>query len=102
VAHESHLQKFYSKNISEGGIFLEMDEFIPIGNEVALAFAIPGVKKALKVTAKVVRHHKMSRMDEEFNQQEIKGVGLSFINVNNDDRKLIEQYITGKGLAVQG
>lgn len=102
VAHESQLQKFFSKNLSEGGIFLEMEEFIPLDNELHLAFSIPGFKKQIKLTAKVVRHHKMQSMDENFNPIEIKGIGLAFVNVSEEDRVIIENYISGKGLSIQG
>lgn len=102
VQHESQLQKFYSKNISSGGIFLQTEDLIPIGNELQLSFSIPGRKQPLKVSAKVVRHHKMQGMDDNFNPTNINGIGLSFVNLSSEDQNTIDQYITGKGLAVQG
>jgi Tfp pilus assembly protein PilZ len=102
TAHESRLQKFYSRNISRGGIFLEMHEVIPVGKELHLIFNIPGRNQPLEVAARVVRHHQMSSMDENFNPTAVQGVGLSFVNLSEEDRHIIEQFITGKGLAIQG
>ncbi len=104
VTTQSHsrLQEFYAKNISGGGIFLEMEESPAMGERFKLAFTIPGKNEPLQVEAEVVRHHPIETMDADFNPKQIQGVGLRFTDLTAEQQQLIEQYVRGRGLSVQG
>ena len=102
LEHDSQLQRFYSQNISGGGIFLEVHTLIPLDQEVNLSFNIPGQAKPMQLRAKVVRHHAMQTMDDDMNPKTVQGVGLAFVQLSPEDQKIIEQFVAGKGLTLQG
>lgn len=102
VENQSRLQQFYSRNLSSGGIFLEIPGKPPaIGNRLKLSFEIPGVNQSVTVDAEVIYHHRFETMDEKFKKRVAKhGIGLKFLNLSKEDESVIHQYVTGKAVSV--
>jgi len=102
VEQQSRLQQFFSKNLSSGGIFLEMGKDAPkVGAKLTIAFEVPGLDKKITAQAQVVHRFSIEEMDSEMRQQTKMGIGLKFLNLSETDKKLISEYITGKGLHVE-
>lgn len=104
VQHLSRLQAFYAKNLSRGGIFLEVPGKPPaIGSKLRLQFAIHELQKTFKVDAEVVHMHTFQVLDESLRKKVAKhGIGLRFLNLGPEDEAMIQKYITGKDLNVKG
>jgi Tfp pilus assembly protein PilZ len=96
--HESRLQKLYSRNLSEGGIYVDATVLVPIGEKVHLSFQLTDIKKKFTAVAIVVHHHKYESFEDESTLKERHGMGLKFINLNDEDKKIIENFILGKQL----
>ena len=102
VEQKSRLQQFYSKNLSTGGIYLELEGEAPtMGTKMNLTFEVPGLPKTIRVEAMVVHRLTFDSMDAEMQNQKLSGIGLKFLNLSPTDRKLINEYVTGKGLHVE-
>lgn len=101
LKHKSRLQDFFSRNLSEGGLFLEVEELLPLHSQVTLALDIPGRKEPLEVEAEVVRHHRFKALDEELREKNQKGVGLQFVRLDDEQRRLIQQYVAGQDVALR-
>ncbi len=102
VEHQSRLQEFYSRNLSSGGIFLEVAGNPPaIGSKLTLNFEVPALARAFSVEAEVMHHHAFETMDEKFSRKILKhGIGLRFLSLTKRDQDLIHQYVSGKDLRV--
>ncbi len=98
VAHESKLQKVYSKNLSKGGIYLSADDMIPVGSKVNLTFFIKELDREFKIRAEVVHHHKYDNFTDEGTMEVSYGMGLRFVEISRDDQNIIDKFIIGKEL----
>ncbi len=102
VGNQSRLQQFYSRNLSSGGIFIEVAGDLPvIGTKLSLNFDVPGLKQSFQVEAEVLHHHHYETMDDQFRKTERTGIGLRFLNLSPEHKGLIEKYISGKGVIVR-
>ncbi len=93
VRKGSKLQKYYTKNMSGGGLFLEVDDPPPVGEHIEIELSVPGKTDPLLLKAEVVRHHSFYDLDEDMNQIEKKGVGVKFIDISDETRKAIEEIL---------
>ncbi len=101
VEEKSRLQQFYSRNLSTGGIFLEVPGTPPkIGSKVKVSFEVPELNKTITADAEVVHHHRFAEMDPKFNEKERFGIGLRFLNLGKENENLIQAYVAGKNLRV--
>ncbi len=98
----SRLQQFYSRNLSRGGIFLEVPGRPPaIGSKLRLQFSIPELQRTFLVDAEVVHMHTFQVLDENLRRKVARhGIGLRFMDLKPEDEDLIQKYVTGKDLSV--
>jgi uncharacterized protein (TIGR02266 family) len=102
VQQESRLQRYFSKNLSTGGIFLEVEkEAPPIGSKLNLSFDIPGIQHAFRAKAEVVHHHTFDSYDERMRKSTKTGIGLRFLDLTPADEELIQKYVSGKDVRVR-
>ena len=76
-----------SKDISEGGIFVESSHIFPIGAELEMQGKLPYAHGELKIQGTVVRHH------QEPNSGTIDGMAIEFKSLSEKERKMICNYI---------
>lgn len=95
---QSRLQQFYSKNISQGGIYLEVsDASLKAGEVIALSFSIPQTSQTVKVEGEITHIRPFTTLDENSGQNvERFGVGIKFINLTPQNEQLIATFISGK------
>ena len=80
----------YVSNISEMGIFLASDDPKPVGTQLKLSFKPIEAGKAFDVEGEVVWVNPVrERRDESLNP----GMGVKFINIDDDRREKIIQLI---------
>ena len=79
----------YSNNLSEGGIFIKTANPLKKGSVFMLKFSLPDVDKVFKIKGEV----RWTNTKETKNV--IKGMGIVFRDIDDGDRKLINQYIDG-------
>ncbi len=102
VQQASRLQQFYSRNLSRGGIFLEIPgDSPPVGATLNLEFQVPDPKTEIQVSAEVVHHHVFDALDDQMRKVQRAGIGLKFLNLNPEDQQLISRFVTGKDLHVR-
>ena len=99
---QSRLQQFYSRNLSSGGIFLEIHgDPPPVGSKLKLTFDVPTPKKTIRVDAQVVHHHVFDSLDKQMRNMKCTGIGLKFLNLNSLDQKMIAEFVTGRDVSVR-
>ncbi len=99
--YQSRLQEFYSRNLSAGGIFLEVEQDLPkVGTKLKLKFEVPGLRSPIEVEAEVLHHHSYETMDEKMQPLTRRGIGLHFLNLEDPARQLLDEYVKGRELHV--
>lgn len=78
-----------SENISEGGIFVATHFPLPIGTEVILNFSLPPTGHFVMAKGRV----KWIREYNTLNEEQIPGMGIQFIELKEEDKKAIEEFI---------
>ena len=76
----------FTRNINEGGVFIETDTPAPLDSVVQLQFQLPGSRNPLKVNGRVVR----MALEEE---HEPPGMGLEFEDLTEQDRTHIDALV---------
>ena len=101
VQSESLLQKFHARNLSQGGIFLEVPgQPPPVGSHLTLSFDIPGMDKQISVKGKVMYVHRYQSFDGS-KEVSKKGIGIMFENLAEHDQMLIATYVSGKNVSLR-
>jgi uncharacterized protein (TIGR02266 family) len=76
----------FTRNINEGGVFIESDAPAPLDSEVHLRFQLPGTREALRVSGRV------AWIDAEQNGKP-RGMGIEFDNLSDADRARIDELV---------
>ncbi|MEM6531238.1 MAG: PilZ domain-containing protein [Myxococcota bacterium] len=71
------------RNISLGGLFIEMDELLPFGSEVDLEFQLPTGGRSVHCRGLVVRRQTTKPT----------GVGLRLLEIEPSDLRLVADYL---------
>lgn len=75
------------KDVSEGGLMFVAYEQVPVSETVKVSFKLPGRENPVETFSKVCRCTKVSVKDEIYH------VGVSFLDLNEEDRKDIVAYV---------
>ena len=76
----------FTRNINEGGVFIETDCPAPLDSTVHLRFRLPGAREALKVTGRVA-------WIEPGAQGHPQGMGVEFEHLSDRDRARINELV---------
>jgi uncharacterized protein (TIGR02266 family) len=76
----------FTRDINEGGLFIETEKPRPTGTEVVLRFNLPGNAEALQTVGRVVWVRTASRNVPA-------GMGIEFDELSNEDRDRINTMI---------
>jgi len=76
----------FTRDINEGGLFIETKRPRPIGTEVALRFNLPGGGSGIETTGRVVR-------TTEGDSRNPPGMGVEFDELSAQDRAQIDQLV---------
>lgn len=76
----------FSRDINQGGIFIETTRPLSLGSEVMMRFNLPGGDQTIETIGHVVR---ISLGDAE----EPPGMGLEFEQLHHDDRSRIDRLV---------
>ncbi|MEL6340012.1 MAG: PilZ domain-containing protein [Myxococcota bacterium] len=71
------------KNISLGGLFVEMDEPLPFGSEVGLEFVLPSAARPVRCRGLVVRRQTATPT----------GVGLRLLEIDPSDMRMVTDFV---------
>ncbi len=91
----------FCRDLGAGGVFIETQKPLPMGESVTLTFTIPDSKETLKATGKVIW---VQELVPEKNMAA--GMGVQFDEFTPDQRKVLQEFIkryhgdsfgTGKG-----
>jgi type IV pilus assembly protein PilZ len=76
----------FTRNINEGGIFVETDDPIPLDEKVELKLQLPGSKEFVHVTGRVVRV-------EPATVTSASGIAIEFEELDANARELINAAV---------
>ena len=79
----------FSENLSCGGLFLAVDEPLPVGEEVGLRFMLDDSDCFFKTKGEV----RWTRDGELSFESESRGMGLCFLDLKPKDQKTIQTYL---------
>lgn len=82
-----------AKNISRGGIGLEVSEPLPLGTVVTIRFSIPGERTELSVRAEV-KHHYCFNYNVGQHAAATRGIGLRFLEFLEDSEDTTQTSFT--------
>ena len=93
---EGNAKKALLNDISKGGLFLETDEDFNLTDRIEINLVHPTTGERVDTVGEIV--HKKEWLDKK--QQVRQGIGVRFIDMTDEKKKLIAQFITGlvKGL----
>jgi c-di-GMP-binding flagellar brake protein YcgR len=86
---ESEDNNALTRNVSEGGVRIVVDEYIPANTRLALVLSFPFKNKKIRTFSKVVwskRHSIITRYD----------LGIQFIDITSNARKNLADFIKRK------
>lgn len=87
----SVFQEGRTKDISEGGIFLESRDKMQVGDKLELKLRLPLTAHFIIVTGKVM-------WSKDAQKEQCYHCGISFVDIDPNDRKLIGKYIAEQQL----
>jgi len=82
--------KAYIANLDSGGLFIRTTKSLPIDTLLDLEFNLPNTKKVIRTPGKVV----WARSQDMSTENMPPGMGAEFVDMNPEDRKLVERYLT--------
>ena len=87
------LFKSYITNFGEGGLFIHTKKNLPVGSLLDLEFSLPDSNQAIKTKGRVV----WIRPQEISTKKMPPGMGIQFIDMDPNDKKLIKNYLAKFG-----
>ena len=81
--------KAYIGNLASGGLFIKTTKGLPVGTTLSLEFNLPKTKKVMHTTGKVA----WARSQDMGTEKMPPGMGVEFIDMNPEDKKLLEKYL---------
>lgn len=77
----------WAVNISKGGIFINTDTPLPVGTTVRLIVSLPDAAFPFDLTGKV------ARVSEYGDGNDVPGMGIEFVDVDEDKRNRLERFV---------
>lgn len=84
-----------ARNISKGGMGLEMAEPLPLGSVVTVHFVLPEGAAEISVSAEV-KHHYCFNFHRGTEPASSRGIGLRFLEFLEDSEELLHHSFTRK------
>ncbi len=85
----------YSNDLSEGGIFIETENPMPIGTPLTLRFTLPGLDRVFEGKGKVAWLNE-GRTATAIKNSFARGMGVEISAMDDEDRRLVKEYIAKK------
>lgn len=83
-----------ARNISAGGIFIELSDPLPIGSRVRVRFTAPGSRCELVGLGEVKRHYFFQFADET-GRRALTGMGVRFTGFDADGEEHLDATLAG-------
>ena len=77
----------YSKDLSQGGLFIQTDKPLKVNETIDLKFSLPDIAKVFEVKGQV------RWVNPESVGGLMKGMGIAFQELSPEDKKLIQNYV---------
>jgi type IV pilus assembly protein PilZ len=79
----------WAVNLSGSGLFINTSTPLPVGSALQLVLSLPDAPAPFEVEGRVAR---VSGADNA--QHQVTGMGIEFVNVDEDGRSRIERFVT--------
>ncbi len=88
VAYEKEVVLFHKiRDISQGGICIEVSSLEPVGSLVDLSISFPGVDEGLECSGEVVRA----------SEKPVRNVGIRFLDLTAEQKELLRVFLDSQG-----
>ncbi len=81
----------FTRDINEGGLFIETAKLVPAGTEVSMQFYLPGSDEVLQTIGRVVRVSSGPSVSAGASS----GMGVEFDELTSEDRLKIDRIVRG-------
>ena len=81
----------FTRDINEGGLFIETAKLVPAGTEVSMQFHLPGSDEVLQTIGRVVRVSSGPSVSAGASS----GMGVEFDELTSEDRLKIDRIVRG-------
>lgn len=82
-----------ARNISEGGLCIELAESLPLGSVLTVSFSVPGQRLSVSARAEV-KHHYCFNYNVGEHAASARGIGLRFIEFLEDSDEHPQESFT--------
>ena len=89
----SELVKAYIRDLSGGGLFIATGKHLPVGSPVNLEFNLPNGNESIRTKGRVA----WTRPNDKKTEPLIPGMGIEFIDLSPEGKKLITRYLALHG-----
>ena len=79
----------FTRDINEGGLFIETEKLVPPGTEVSMQFHLPGSDEVLETLGRVVRVSNGTSASSGMSS----GMGVEFDELTSEDRTKIDRIV---------
>ncbi len=83
-----------ARNISEGGIFVELPEPLPLGSEVRVRFSTPDSDAEIVARGEVKGHYYLNYADRQQSPRSLVGMGVRFHAFEQDGQEMLGLSLT--------
>ena len=81
---------FDSRNVSKGGLFLNSDLLLEVGDTVWVSFTLPNTSVAIRTRGKVVW---VNRNPDENDPTDRPGMGIQFLDLTDIEETALDAYL---------
>ncbi len=89
-SEEQFIQE-YTKDISNGGIFVATDKPLPMESKVELVLSLPNFPKVVKVIGEIVHIFNIEQV-KLLDHNRVPGMGVQFLEFEEDGQQVLEEY----------
>jgi len=83
-----------ARNISEGGMFVELPEPLPLGSEVRVRFSTPESDAEIVARGEIKGHYYLNYSDREQGPRSLVGMGVRFHAFEQDGQEVLGLSLT--------
>jgi uncharacterized protein (TIGR02266 family) len=86
---ESDFFRAYIGNLAKGGLFVKTMKILPVDTLLNVEFSLPDSNQIIHTTGKVA----WTRSGDKSSEKIPPGMGIQFIDINQEDEKLLKKFI---------
>jgi uncharacterized protein (TIGR02266 family) len=82
-----------ARNVSEGGMFVETRDPLPLGSRVRIRFQMPDCADDIVATGEVKNHYFLNFATAQRAAAELTGMGIRFLSFEPEGRAILDRHL---------